>query len=297
MLSKSSPSIYRSPEGQAELMAVYDRAVARLGVEYKDRMVNTRFGVTHVLVVGPEDAPPLVNLHGGNSIAPHDLVAVLPLGQEYRIYAPDTIGHPGKSAQTRLSPRDNSYGQWVVQVLDGLGLDQVPFVAGSFGAGILLRTAACAPERIAKAVLVVPSGIVPVPIFSMVFHLGLPYLLYRWFPSQDRLIRLVQPLCGDELDETLLDYTRVVVKHVVNELEMPRPATKSELAKFTAPTLVLAGEKDIMFPGDAVLERAREIIPNLVAAERLDGCPHHPAKYREYITERIRRFLKERTAQ
>ncbi len=46
---------------------------------------------THLLVAGPEGAPPLVIFHGGN--------------------APDTIGHPGKSAEQRVSPRDNSYGR------------------------------------------------------------------------------------------------------------------------------------------------------------------------------------------
>gem|GEM_PF-4367248 len=44
------------------------------------------------------------------------------------------------------------------RVVDGLGLGQVPFVTSSFEAGIFLRTAAVAPERIGRAAMVVPSG-------------------------------------------------------------------------------------------------------------------------------------------
>jgi hypothetical protein len=34
----------------------------------------------------------------------------------------------------------------------------------------------------------------------------------------------------------------------------------------------------VFFPGDAVVNRAREIVPNLVAAECLRGCRHIPTK-------------------
>jgi pimeloyl-ACP methyl ester carboxylesterase len=65
----------------------------------QDRWVDTRFGATHVLVTGPEQGPPVVVTHGGNSITPQALRGLLPLlGQgRYRVYAFDTVGYPGKS--------------------------------------------------------------------------------------------------------------------------------------------------------------------------------------------------------
>src|SRR5512145_317993 len=130
-------SIYRSSQGEAALQAIYDRKLAQLGITTESRVVSTRFGKTHVLVTGPEDGMPVVMLHGGNSINPETLGWIIPLMERYRIYAPDTIGHPGKSAPVRLSPRDNSYGQWLADVLDGLELAQVALMGGSYGAGIL----------------------------------------------------------------------------------------------------------------------------------------------------------------
>jgi pimeloyl-ACP methyl ester carboxylesterase len=209
----------------------------------------------------------------------------------YRVYAPDTIGHPGKSAQVRLSTRDQSYGQWLNDVLDGLGLDRAAFIGGSFGAGMILRLAAYAPQRIGKMALFVPSGIVSVPITSMVFRIGLPYLHYLLLPSRQRLLRAVKWM-GSEIEDDVLQLIEAIFQHVRVEADMPRPATKAELANLTAPTLLIAAEKDVMFPGKAVVRRAKKIIPNLIATECLKGGSHYSSKADlRYVNKQIVEFL------
>src|SRR5215218_4754362 len=94
-------SIYKSPRGRAEILRLYDEAAARLGVEYAELTVSTRFGDTHVLAVGPEDAPPVTVLPGGNFLNPTCLGWFLPLAEDHLLYAPDIVGQPGKSAQER----------------------------------------------------------------------------------------------------------------------------------------------------------------------------------------------------
>jgi len=74
-----SASIYRSSGGEAEILALYDGALTRLGVEYESTKIDTRFGDTHVLVTGPENAPPLVILPGGTFLNPTCLGWFLPL--------------------------------------------------------------------------------------------------------------------------------------------------------------------------------------------------------------------------
>ena len=285
--------IYKSAEGKTRILELYDRFQGGVGVVFDDRMVNTRFGETHVLVSGPEQGMPIVITHGGNSINPQGLQGLGPLlkQERYRVYAPDTIGHPGKSAQVRLSPHDQSYGQWLNDVLDGLGLDNAIFIGGSFGAGIILRLAAYAPQRITKLALFVPSGIVAVPRTSMLFRIGLPYLLYLLRPSRQRLYQAVQWM-GSDINDDILQLIEAVFQHVRVEAEMPRPATKAELVNFTAPTLVIASEKDTMFPGEAVTKRAKGIIPNLTVVECLKDGTHYSSKSDlEYINKRIIEFL------
>ena len=45
---------------------------------------------------------PLVMLQGGNTTSPLTLGWIRPLIESYRVYAPDTLGHPGKSAPARV---------------------------------------------------------------------------------------------------------------------------------------------------------------------------------------------------
>ena len=286
-------SIYRTPEGQATIHAIYDRQLAQLGIETESRMVSTRFGVTHVLVAGPQNGPPLVLLHGGNTTNPMTLGWVRPLMAKYRVYAPDTPGHPGKSAPVRLSPTDNSYGEWVADTLDGLGLPRAALLAVSYGAGILLRAAAVIPERISAAVVIIPSGLVSIPWRTMLFDLLIPLIFYQLAPSRERLIRILRPMfVGEPIAEDVLEITDAVFKHVQVETEMPRNVTKQELAHFTAPVLVLAAENDRLFPAPRVLACAPQIFQNLVAAEVIPGSPHFiPERHLPALNERIDRFL------
>jgi pimeloyl-ACP methyl ester carboxylesterase len=300
-------SIYRSPEGEAEIHAIYDRQLARLKLPCESLMVNTLFGNTHVLAFGPQvfgnthvlafgpqAAPPVVVLQGGNTTSPITLSWLRTLIDKYRVYAPDTIGHPGKSAPVRLSPRNDSYGQWLVEVLDTLGLKQPPLLGGSYGAGILLRAAVYAPERISKAVLFIPSGLVSIPISTMLYllvWLG----LYRLAPTRSRLKRILWPMFKDEpIDEEVLEITEAVFRHVHIESEMPRNVRREELIRFKAPTLVMAAEKDGLFPAEKVVKRAHEVFPNLVAAEVIPGATHYlPAHCHAYLNEHCERFLKD----
>ncbi len=287
--------IYRSAAGEAAIHALYDQQLAQLGIETESRLVPTRFGATHVLVAGPPAGPPLMLLHGGNTTNPITLGWVRSLLSKYRVYAPDTIGHPGKSAPVRLSPQDNSYGEWVADTLDSLGLGQSAFMAGSYGAGILLRAAVTAPERISKAVVMIPSGLVSIPLRTMLFELLFPLMLYQLSPSRERLRRVLRPMFVDEpISELVLETTEAVFKQVKIEPEMPRNVTRAELAHFTAPVLVLAAEKDRLFPARQVLTRARQVFQNLVAAEVIQASPHFiPERFLPRLNERIDRFLRE----
>jgi pimeloyl-ACP methyl ester carboxylesterase len=162
-----------------------------------------------------------------------------------------------------------------------------------FGAGVILRLAAYAPQRITKMALFVPAGVVSVPITSMVFKVGLPYLLYTLFPSRKRLYRAVQWM-GRDIEDDVLELIEAVFQHVRVEPEMPRPVAKAELAEFTAPTLVIAAEKDVMFPGEAVTKRAIEIFSNLTVVECLKRGTHYSTKPDlDYVNRRISEFLEE----
>jgi len=286
----SGDPIYRSPAGEAELAALYDEALARLGPGCETRRIGTSFGETHVILAGPEDAPPLVVLPGGNFLNPLCLSWFLPLAESFRLYAPDIVGQPGRSARTRPSARGDGHARWLGEVLDGLGLGPASFVGISYGAGLVLRLAGLAPGRVAGAVLVSPAGIAVGPIWPMLRETALPMLVYRARPNRERLLRAARPLLTD-LEEPYVRQLGLVYRHVKLDRELPRAATREELAGYGAPTLLFAAEDDLFFPAGKVIPRATEIIPNL-ETEALPGSRHVPSREAfAHINERTTAFL------
>lgn len=63
------------------------------------------------------------------------------------------------------------------------------------------------------------------------------------------------------------------VKFDIDPKGLP-PLTKGELVNFSAPTVVMYGEKDIFFKARKGIEKAKEIIPNLVTAKTIAGQGH-----------------------
>jgi pimeloyl-ACP methyl ester carboxylesterase len=286
----SGDPIYRSPAGEAELAALYDEALARLGPGCETRRVGTSFGETHVILAGPDDAPPLVVLPGGNFLNPLCLSWFLPLADSFRLYAPDIVGQPGRSARTRPSARGDGHARWLGEVVDGLGLGLASFVGISYGAGLVLRLAGLAPGRVAGAVLVSPAGIAVGPIWPMLRKTALPMLVYRARPNRERLLRAARPLLTD-LEEPYVRQLGLVYRHVKLDRELPRAATREELAGYGAPTLLFAAEDDLFFPAEKVIPRATEIIPNL-ETEALPGSHHVPSREAfAHINERTTAFL------
>ena len=285
------PSIYKSPEGAARIGALYDEALAALGVDYESRWVGTRSGETHVLVVGPEDAPPAVFLPGGNFLNPTCLRWFVPLARQYRLYAPDIVGQPGRSAQHRPSSKGDGHAFWVEDVMSGLGLERAPLVGLSYGAGVAVRAMGVVPERISRAALVSPSAIATSSVARMLLEVAVPMLLYRLRPTTEHLLRAARPLMT-EPEELAVRQLGVVYRDVRLDADLPRAATAEELRGFTGSVAVFASENDVFFPAGSVLARARQIFPNLAHAECLEGCRHIPSRAAfEHVNERIRAFL------
>ncbi|MFX0015958.1 MAG: alpha/beta fold hydrolase, partial [Candidatus Hermodarchaeota archaeon] len=102
----------------------------------------------------------------------------MPCQNHFSIYSIDIVGHPGKSAEVQLSSKDLSYGHWLFDVVEELGFKKVNIYARSFGAGIAIRLATVAPEKINKLFLVIPSGLVTGSIKDQ-SKIMIPYIRYR----------------------------------------------------------------------------------------------------------------------
>jgi pimeloyl-ACP methyl ester carboxylesterase len=246
-----------------------------------------------VLVAGPTDAPPLVLLHGALATSAHVLAELLPLAERFRVYAVDIVGQSVKSSDARPSVTNNEYGAWLAEVLDGLQLARAHVVGVSWGGFVAIRLAATAPQRIERLALLVPAGVVPSPAWEGLTKIGLPMLLYRLFPSPRRLEAFVRHLLTTS-DDQWTPYLGDAVRSYNMDMRVPALAKPEELAAFRAPTLILAADRDVSFPGAALLARARELFPTLADQELLTDCRHCPPTtdaFRRWLGDRISHFL------
>src|SRR5690606_26872895 len=121
--------------------------------------VQTAYGNTRVIKTGNENGKKIVFFHGINAGAPICLEAVKGLGENYLLYAIDTIGQATKSDETVLNIKNDDYALWADEVLEKLAIEEADFVGISYGAYILQKLITHRPKRVNKCIFVVPSGL------------------------------------------------------------------------------------------------------------------------------------------
>lgn len=285
--------MFKSEQAKAKVAEWFDRFRARIKAPTESRVVQTSFGATHVLVGGPENGPPLVILHGAMASSAHALVELGPLMQTFRVYAVDVMGQSVKSADRRPSVLNDEYGQWMVEVLDGLQLAKVHLIGISWGGFVSIRFAAVAPSRIERLVLLVPAGLVSGSAWAGFKRMGLPMAMYLLSPTPARLKKFMENLLTT-LDDDWAPYLGDAFLSYNMNMTVPKLAKPDELKSLTAPTLVIAADDDVSFPGERVLTRAAELFPKLAGTELIKGCKHSPPttdEFRGWLTGRIAQFL------
>ncbi|MFX0015959.1 MAG: alpha/beta hydrolase, partial [Candidatus Hermodarchaeota archaeon] len=121
----------------------------------------------------------------------------------------------------------------------------------------------------------IPSGLVTGSIKDQ-SKIMIPYIRYRIKSTCQNLIKM-SSLIMTRFDEERIELLQALFKHVRINTKMPRPAKKEELESFLAPTVIIASKNDILFPASKVIPRAKEIFPNLVYTEILEGI-HEPTE-------------------
>src|SRR5580765_3753168 len=128
----SHPSAFKTPEGEASYLAAYDAALKLWPVPYDEIDIPTRFGMTHVVVSGQKDAPPLVLLHGYMATSTMWSPNIADFSKDYRVYAIDVMGQPSKSVPTEPVRNEADYADWLTATLDGLHLHRISLAGMSY---------------------------------------------------------------------------------------------------------------------------------------------------------------------
>jgi len=287
----SKHTIYKNEKGKQTILDFYELYIAKLEVNFERVFVETSFGKTHVLVTGSKDGRPIFIFQGGNCINPMTLSWFLPLLQNYRVFAPDTIGHPGFSDENRISARDESFACWISELMDQFDIEKSAFVGPSYGAGIILRLAAFMPEKIACSVLVSPAGIQLGSKLEMIRKILVPLMLFKLNGSSKQMNKIANIMSDHSMKEIDKEIIGNIFQYVRLEQEMPKLTEKRELVNYTAPTMVIAGNKDVFFPEEKIQKAVKEILPNLTNYQSFE-MGHFPSQeHLSKINDKIIEFL------
>ena len=120
-----------------------------------------------------------------------------------------------------------------------------------------------------------PAGLTRVPFLGTAIKFFIPCLLYRYFPSRERLIGTVQPLAG-EPDDYSLQVFDATLRHLKLNVAPPGPFDKITLAGFKAPTLLLLAKSDIFIPVEPARRRAKELLSQSHRRGSVRGAAHSP---------------------
>lgn len=214
------------------------------------------------------------------------------LTHRYRVIAPDLPGQSVRGPQVRLALRDDSLAQWLVDVLDGLGLERVNVFGVSWGGFIARLTATTSPARVRRLALLVPAGIADGSHVIGLTRMALPLLRYRISGSEVDLRRFLAPILT-AWDEEWAAYMADTLRYMRTDLRIPPVASDADLRGLTMPVLVLGGSDDISFPGEAVVRRIRALVPH-ADGEVIPACKHCPPTtpdFRNWLADRLTSFF------
>lgn len=287
-------SIYKSAEAKTEILSLYDKKLASCEMPYEEVYVDTFAGKTHVLISGDKNNPPVILLHGINAGAPLALEAMKGLEKNYCIYAVDSIGQASKSAETRLPVKDLSYGKWLSEVIDKLGLTKVDVIGVSYGAFFLSNLIQFSPQKVKKAIYVVPSAFVNGGAWRSIKDVSIPLIRFYMTKNENDLIRFMDAFYNTK-DEYSVKFQKAVLTGVHMDFRKP-PLVKSENVKaFKGPVYAIIAGDDVFFPGDESLKRIQSMFSGYKDSMKLSHSKHIPdvADY-PVITSKIGEWLAEK---
>lgn len=294
-MEKTLP-VFQTPAVEAQAMEAYQTVLNQWPVPYAEEYIPTCFGETHVITCGPENAPPIVLLHAFYASATAWFRVAEGLTKHFRVYAVDMIGEPNRSRSTRAIKNMDEMIQWFAETLDGLGCHQVYLVGNSFGAFFATSVAMRLPDRVQKMVLIAPAATFH-EIWPFYWNCMLPKMLYMFFPKSERFkrwslrsaewIRAGAP--SDPAWERL--FALFMTYGTGARMVFPRVYSDKELAQVKTPTLLLIGDKEVIYQPEAAIRSARRKLPNIQCAI-LPGANHIAAiSQPELVNKQIVNFF------
>jgi len=259
---------FRSSGAKERYLALNAKRAKDWPVPSETKTVDTEYGQTFVRISGPENADPLVLLHGLGVSSLSWTPNIEELSKNYRTYAVDTIDDWGLSVYKKRLKSSDDYTEWLDELFNGLGLENNINLAGiSFGGMLACQYALRFPARLDKVIMIAPITIVhfsPLFLVRMPMALGGRYLfriILNWVfkdsLQQENTKKFATELFLEDLPMAFRCF-KVMYKPILLKI-----ATDAELQRIKVPTLVLFGENEKLFSPNKAIKRLKKVAPDI----------------------------------
>lgn len=243
---------------------LYDRALTLWEIDFKEVDVPTSKGDAHVLVSGPENAKPVVLLHGMNASSTMWYPNIASLSENRRVYAIDFVLEPSKSELEGQIDDSEGVVDWYYEIVGGLELDHFDLIGASRGGWISMKLALKdTASRIGKIVLLSPAQtFIWIPPSLDLFT----SLSFTISPDAEKLDGLLNAFSSrpENIDTLFVDqFFRASSQAEISKIfvEM-RPFSSNELQSLSHEIYVIVGDDD-MINSRRSLKKARKHISNV----------------------------------
>jgi pimeloyl-ACP methyl ester carboxylesterase len=260
---------FKTEQAKDEYLKLYDKRAKEWPTISTTKMVNTSYGQTFVRISGPENAAPLVLMHGvgGNSL--QWMSNVESLSKYYKVFAIDNVYDNGRSIPSKIMTNANDYVSWLNELFDALTLhDRINIVGLSYGGWITTQYALKFPNRLNKIVLLAPVGTVAqlspgwiVRAVSVAIPLKYFTRNFVYWLAEDTVNSGAEgrALIEEHIEETFMAVRSFKGKQMVN----PSVLTDEELHNIKVPILFMVGENEKIYSPHEVLERLNRVAPQI----------------------------------
>lgn len=270
----------------ASLLVVSSFSVYAITPEPRHAEVRVATGVRlHYVEQGDPNGPAVILLHG-YSDSWVSYAQVLPLiDKRYHVYVPDLRGH-GESDRPASGYTFPNLAGDIIAFMDAKRIKKATIVGHSMGSFVAQHVATMAPQRVEKLVLVgsapaVRNGEVS-QLQADVNVLSDPVPLK--FVTEFQKSVITRPVPDDFMDRVIQESMKLPARVWRDTMAgMLAHNSTVTLTRIKAPTLIIWGDRETVFPKRSDQEALRKAIPNarLKVYEGTGHCPNweEPARF------------------
>jgi len=253
-------SVFRNDFGKNKVLTEYQSIIESIGIEYEERYLNTRLGKTHAIISGKFEKPPIVLIHAFYATAASWYKNLKLLSQNFRVYTVDMIGDPNKSEPVKPIRDLDDFLDWFNDLMCELKLESADFIGNSVGAFHVANFALHSPEKVNRMILIGPAATFRqiMPFYLNTFPGGMtgwPFLVKH-------AVRWVENGIPFEPGFHKLFYLTLRYGKSANQV-FPRVFTDEELQRISTPTLLIYGDKEVIYNTDKAIVRAKKYLSNV----------------------------------